>query len=73
MTDCDFCRKPVLDGHEVDTVTGSNHEVCRLEAKRRLDDKICTMCGVNRADSKEFKCSDCEYNVSDYSGYEGPK
>ena len=69
MTDCDYCHKPVLDGHS-DITLGGNHGICLLEWDRRKNAGMCVICDKNKQHNR-FTCGYCYKNRLDYQGYDG--
>ena len=64
MLDCDHCGKPV-------PATSSHHEFheeCDVEWHRRIDNKLCILCGGDDPEGSG-RCEKCDAD-SPYLGYE---
>ena len=70
MADCEFCYKPMLEGHDLSDYA---HTVCIREHDRRVNANLCYVCGENSARLSGLMCKVC-YNAPscDYKGYPGP-
>ena len=71
MTNCYRCHEPILAGQELHE--GDEHKVCKIKWDKRYDAGMCVKCGESSSQSGSLYCNECETNLLDYKGYEGPK